>query len=208
MIRHALGSTAIIYWTLDSAGVGATGQSPTVTLQRVTDSKYYDDSLASGSRFAVAVKTNAMTEVDATNFPGLYKYVFPHTEDATGSEFFLVRFKNAGTPVKLAHEELGFGKLRSASVASLCNLYGTVVDVSKNSVHNALVRVSILPNNFLSTAAKEGVATGALDVRTDASGEFGIDLLQGLVVRLEIPAIGYDKKITIPASASVNFATL
>ena len=208
MIRYALGSTASLYFTLDSSGVGATGQTPTANIQRLSDSKYYDDSLASGSRFAAAVKANSMTEVDATNWPGLYKYDFPHTEDTSGTEFFLVRFKNSGTPVKLDHVHFAFGPIRTPIVASLCNLFGTVVDVSKNAVNNALVRVSILPNNFLGTAAKEGVAAGIVETRTNATGAFSIDIFQGLVVRLEIPVIGYDKKITIPSSSSANFANL
>lgn len=208
MDRYPVSETVNLDLTITASGAGVTGETPTVVIQRLSDGLYYDDDLASGSRFAAAYDTNNMTEVDATNLAGLYRYQFPHTEDTTASELFFVRFINTGGNALVQDQTVAFGPLRTATALSLCSLYGSVLDIDGNPDFNKPVRVSILPNTIITTGAKPGVSVDKLDTFTDVNGSFSIDLIRGLVVRLQIPSVGYDRKITIPDQASANFADL
>ena len=58
------------------AGVGYTGLSPTASLKRVADDMYWDGSAWSGSYV-----TFALSEVDATNQPGVYQRVVSDEAD-------------------------------------------------------------------------------------------------------------------------------
>lgn len=208
MDRYPISETVNLDLTIEASGVGQTGETPTVVIQRLSDSLYYDDQLASGSRFAAAYTDNAMSEVDATNLAGLYRYQFPHTEDATASELFLIRYINTGGNAKLLDETIAFGPLRTADTLDLCNLYGTVLDLNGAADANKPVYVTIIPNTILTTGSKPGISVDRLETFTDINGGFSIDILRSLVVRLQIPSMGYDAKITIPDQASANFADL
>lgn len=208
MDRYPIGETVNLDLTITSSGAGVTGETPTVVIQRLTDDYYYDDGEPTGSRFLAAYATNSMAEVDATNLPGLYRYQFPHTEDGTSSELFFIRFINTGGNALVEDQTIAFGPFRSAVSPDLCDLYGTVLDINSDPDENKPVRLSILPNTILTTGAKPGVSVDKLDTFTDVNGQFSINLIRGLVVRLQIPSIGYDRKITIPDQASANFADL
>lgn len=208
MDRYPIAETINLDLTITSAGAGVTGETPTVVIQRLTDDYYYDDGEPTGARFLAAYATNAMVEVDSTNLPGLYRYQFPHSEDSTASELFFVRFINTGGNALVQDQTIAFGNFHSAVSPQLCNLYGTVLDINSQPDVNRPVRVSILPNTILATGTKPGMSVDKLDTFTDVNGEFSIDLVRGLVIRLQIPSMGYDRKITIPDQASANFADL
>lgn len=53
-----------------------------------------------------------------------------------------------------------------------------------------------------------GVSSAAIEAFTDDTGVFAIDLIQGSIVLLEIPAINLRKEIAVPAAGSADFATL
>jgi hypothetical protein len=188
--------------------VGQTGETPTIVIQRLSDGLYYDDQLVSGSRFAAAYADNAMSEVSATNFPGAYRYQFPHSEDTTGSELFFLRYINTGVNARLVYEEIAFGPLRTAASLERCNLYGTVLALDGSSIANEVVYVTIIPNTILTSGSKPGISVQRIEMYTDANGGFSVDILRNLVVRLQIPSMGYDAKITIPDQESANFADL
>lgn len=208
MDRYPIAETINLDLTIEASGVGQTGETPTIVIQRLSDSLYYDDQLASGSRFAAAYTDNAMSEVDATNLAGLYRYQFPHAEDTTGSELFLVRYINTGGNAKLVDETIAFGPLRTAATLELCNLYGTVLALDGSADVNKPVYVTIIPNTILTTGSKPGVSVQRIEMYTDSNGGFSLDILRSLVVRLQIPSMGYDAKVTIPDQASANFADL
>lgn len=208
MDRHPISETVNLDLTIEASGVGQTGETPTIVIQRLSDSLYYDDQLASGSRFAAAYADNSMSEVDDTNLPGLYRYQFPHTEDVTGSELFLVRYINSGGNAKLVDETIAFGPLRTAATLDLCSLFGTVLALDGSAAANEPVYVTIIPNTILTTGSKPGISVQRIEMSTDADGGFSIDVLRNLEVRLQIPIMGYDAKITIPDQASANFADL
>jgi hypothetical protein len=73
---------------------------------------------------------------------------------------------------------------------------------------NKPVYVTIIPNTILTTGTKPGISVQRIEMFTSSDGEFSIDVLRNLVVRLQIPSMGYDAKITIPDQASANFADL
>lgn len=62
----------IVLVEIISAGTGLTGLSPIAVLKRVSDGKFW-----SGSAWQVASANLAMTEVDDTDQPGLYRYALP-----------------------------------------------------------------------------------------------------------------------------------
>lgn len=53
-------------------GSGSTGKTVTLHIQQLSDDQWWN-----GSAWQAGVATVAMTEVDATNLPGLYEYVMP-----------------------------------------------------------------------------------------------------------------------------------
>lgn len=208
MDRYPIASVANLDLTIESSGVGVAGEAPVAIIQRQSDGYYYDGTQASGSQFASTLATNAMVEVDSANLPGLYQIQFPHSEDLTSSELFLVRYQNGGAAPLLVDETIGFGPFRSAEAPEMCTLYGTVLDISGAPGANRQVRIAVLPNTILSSGDKPGVLVGNVDVYTDTSGMFSVNLVRSLIARLQIVSIGYDRKIVVPDAASANFADL
>lgn len=209
MDRYPIGATARLDLTVTSSGVGVSGETPSIIIQRLSDNYYFDDTIAAPtSKFADAFHSNDMSEVDAVNLPGLYRYSIAHTEDETASEFFFVRKVNAGAAAVTEDSIIAFGQMASAISHETCNLYGTILDINNAGDVNKLVRVSILPNTIMTTGNKEGISVDRIDTYTDTDGAFSITLIRELVIRLQIPSIGYDRKVTIPDASSANFADL
>jgi len=208
MDRFPIAATVNLDFTVSSAGAGVTGETPSIAIQRLTDDFFYDDGLPTGTRFVASFNTSTMSEVDLTNLPGLYRYQFPHTEDTTGSELFLIKLVNTGPNPQIEYRTVAFGPLRTAEDLSLCNLFGTVLDINGKADEGKQVRVSIIPNTILATGAKPGMSVDRIDTVTDVNGGFAIDLVRTLTVRLQIPSLGYNRKIVIPDASSVNFADL
>lgn len=208
MERFPISATINLDLTIETAGAGITGETPVAVIDRLSDGFFYDGALVGGSRFTATYATNAMTEVDSVNLPGLYRYQFDHEEDLTASEYFFVRLLNTGANARIDDQTIAFGPLRTAISPDLCALYGSVLDINGQPDINKNVRVSILPNTVLTTGSKPGVSVDRIEMFTDSNGGFSIDLIRGLTIRLQIPSIGYDKKIAIPDASSVNFADL
>jgi len=208
MDRYPIASMANLYMRIVEAGVGVTGQAPTITIRRVSDSAFYDDSLASGSRFTATPATGTMAELDSVNLPGLYGYEFDHSEDTTGSELFEVLTTNPGATPRSEFTPIAFGPMRTASSLDECLLYGSAIKADGQPAVNDTVRLSIIPNTLLTTGSKPGVTTDRVDTFTDKNGAFSMSIVRGLTARLQIPSLGYDRKIVIPDAPSANFADL
>lgn len=75
-MRHERQPRNAIRVTLEiiGGGVGQTGLSPTFVLQRLSDGAWWD---ALGGTWEAAAVVNALPELDATNFPGVYEYALP-----------------------------------------------------------------------------------------------------------------------------------
>jgi hypothetical protein len=89
---------AYLYLALaGSSGFGQTGETPQVAIRRVqdidgtpSDGLYWSNSAS----FTAAVTFNDMTEVDATNNPGLYFYIFSQSFVAE-ERIYLVYFSSS-----------------------------------------------------------------------------------------------------------------
>jgi hypothetical protein len=57
-------------------------------------------------------------------------------------------------------------------------------------------------------ASSAGITSDQVEAFTDDTGAFGIDLVAGSTVLLEIPDINLRKEILVPANGSVDFTTL
>jgi len=208
MDRYPIASVINLYMSIVEAGNGVTGQTPSIAIRRVSDNAFYDDSLASGSRFTASPTTNTMAELDSVNSQGLYGYDFDHSEDTTCSEMFDVKMTNPGATPRLEYLQIAFGRMMTASSPDKCLLHGVVIKPNGKPAVNDTVRLSIVPNTILPTGVKPAVTVDRVDTFTDKNGEFSMDIIRGLIVRLQIPSVGYDKKIVIPDSTSANFADL
>lgn len=72
MDRYQTNATVPLFvLAADSSQVGVTGATVTLTLKRLSDGKFW-----TGAVFQAAAATVSMTEVDATNLPGVYRYDF------------------------------------------------------------------------------------------------------------------------------------
>lgn len=101
--RHADVSFKLLL--LNQDGTPATGMSPTVQIRRerelygaALDGYWWD-----GAGFVDTVQRLVMTEGDATNHPGWYRYLFPQASIGL-SQQYLVFFEHAADPVGSAAE--------------------------------------------------------------------------------------------------------
>lgn len=102
------------YLSITSSNVGITGESPTISLQRKSDSKYWDNGT---SDWVVAVTNNSMTEYDSTNEPGIYRYY--SSADITSSEdTIVVHYNNTGTYALNAYDILYVRKDFATNIAT------------------------------------------------------------------------------------------
>lgn len=203
--RHSLGSVARITLDLIVAGVGAIGEAPTVAILRRADNKWFQ---VSDGTWQVNIVDNAMTQTDVTNLPGRYHFDFDQTfDDELESTEYLAKKVNSGAPIALEYEDLVFGPMAAAAAQQLCSIQGSVRDASGEPVRNELVRATLRPV-FVDSLARATKADSVTSTYTNDAGDFDLPLVRGGVFRLEIPGIGYDRKVTVPDQASVLFTDL
>lgn len=198
------GSVAKLFLEITASGVGQTGESPTVSIQRLSDGLWLDPNT---NTFVVTRQEAALVQVDATNLPGLYSFDFDHTIDTTLSQEFVARFTNTGANALTEHAKIMFGKITDTVNAETCNITGTIFTAAGARAPNTLVRATIIP------VASNSLGQGFQNVEvittyTDSLGEFDLTLARGLNAKLEIEDIGYDKKVCVPDQATVLFTDL
>lgn len=94
---------------------------------------------------------------------------------------------------------------------AICTVTGTITKLDESPLANELVKATIKStqqDQSGQVAGAKGVSSVAIEAYTQDDGSFGIDLLQGAVVLLEIPAINLRKEIIVPASTTIDFTTL
>jgi hypothetical protein len=89
----------------------------------------------------------------------------------------------------------------------LCAITGTLFTATGRRAPNSLVRATVIP------VASDALGRGyqnveVVHVYSDSQGEFELSLVRELNVRLEIPDIGYDRKVCVPDQASVLYTDL
>ena len=148
-----------------------------------------------------------MTELDSVNLPGRYSFDFDQTLDETaGSTAYLAKMANVATPL-VEYQELDFGPLAAVTTIGLCSVQGTVYTAQGVAEENSLVRATLVPV-FSDAIGRGVVADAVVFTYTNELGEFDLPLVRAGVFRLEIGAIGYDRKVTVPDQASVLFTSL
>ncbi len=95
---------------------------------------------------------------------------------------------------------------------SVCTITGTICLLDGTAVPagtqiSATVK-STQPDQGGQVAGGAGVASAPIEAFTDDTGAFGIQIIQGAIVLLEIPAINLRKEITVPLMVTADFLTL
>ena len=144
----------------------------------------------------------------AANLPGRYYFDFDQSlDEETASTEYIVRKTNEGANARTEYEDLSFGPLAGAAELELCSVQGTVASAQGEPVRNVLVRATLVPT-FKDGLGRVAVSEKVLATYTDGNGDFDLPLVRGGIFRLEIVAVGYDRKVTIPDQASVLFTDL
>lgn len=98
-----------------------------------------------------------------------------------------------------------------AAGASICTVTGTIRKADGAVLPGAQVKATIKStqqDQGGQVAGGVGVTSDTITAFTTDTGTFGIDLIQGAVVLLEIPDINLRKEITVPVLTTEDFANL
>ena len=218
--RYPLGSTSRIYYDLIDSGAGVPADPPGIALRRRIDNlwlKMDEPHLAfaphtePGVPDAVWVDTyseGVMLEEDPTDEPGRYYFDFDQSLDQVeGSRLYVVKIVGATPSPFLVYKDLTFGPMAMVDEPDLCSVQGSIFSPRGEPISGIKVMATAIPvyTDTLGRAVEESVA----EAYTNNLGSFDLPLIRGLVVRLEIDAIGYDRKVTIPLDqSSVLFTDL
>ena len=203
--RHSRGDTVRIFFDIINAGVGATGLSATIAIQRRLDSQWFQAS--DGTWVGVRVE-NAMTQSDVVNLPGRYQFDFDQSLDLeAGSTEYIVKKRHAAAPLAQEFEDLVFGPLAGAAALELCSIQGTVSDGQGLPSANVLVRATLIPI-FKDSIGRTTESDRVLATYTNELGDFDLPLIRGGTFRLEVVGTGYDRKIVVPDQSSILFTDL
>lgn len=205
MDRYSLGATARLYLDIVAAGAGVISQTPSAAIQRLVDGLWFE--VSSGTWVSSKVE-NPMTETDSVNLPGRYHFDFDQSLDLTaGSRDYIAKLSNAAGTLALKFDTLAFGPLANAVAPDLCSVQGSIVSSQGEPRANALVRATLEP--VLTVGLGRAVeADRVVGTYTNELGDFDLALVQGGIFRLEVESVGYNRRVTIPAAASVLFTDL
>jgi len=90
--KHGMGDTVTIYFEIFKDNVGQTGESPVIAVQKASTSEWLNATL---DGWQAGYNTITMSEVDATNLPGIYTVDITHI-DVT-AETYNIYQTNGGT---------------------------------------------------------------------------------------------------------------
>lgn len=88
----------------------------------------------------------------------------------------------------------------------LCTITGLIVDSQGNRIVDTTITATI--ETMPQTVSGAGIITTPVTVRTDSAGRFRLPLLQGALVRLEVPVLRYARVIKVPTTSTADFLTL
>lgn len=203
--RHSLGATVRLYLDVITAGAGVITQTPTIALRRVADDYWFQ---ASDATWQSTIVQNDMTQLDSVNLPGRYYFDFDQSlDEEEGSVTYIVRKTNLGASARTEYEDLVFGPLAAAAALELCSVQGTIFTPDGIAVRNAMVQATLVPS-FLDAQGRSVQSERVMTTYTNAQGEFDLPLVRGGIFRLQVLAVGFDRKVTIPDTASVLFTAL
>lgn len=93
----------------------------------------------------------------------------------------------------------------------ICTVTGTLTKLDETPISGQQVYATIKSteqDQGGQTAGATGVSSDTIEAFTGDDGVFAVDVLQGAIVLLEIPAINLRKEIEIPAEATIDFTAL
>ena len=203
--RFALGSVARLNLDIVTAGAGILSQAPTAAIKRLSDGKWFQ---VSDGTWQSTIVENLMTQTDSVNLPGRYHFDFNQALDlVAASSSYVAKLKNTGASARLEYMDLVFGAMAAVDSMALCSVQGTVISNQGDPVVNTLVKASLQP--VYTGGLGRTVESGRTAVTyTGHDGSFDLPLVRGGIFRLEIDAVGYDRKVTIPDQSSVLFTDL
>jgi len=94
---------------------------------------------------------------------------------------------------------------------AICTVTGTICKADETPLANQQVKATIKStqqDQGGQVAGTKGIVSDPIEAFTEDDGTFGIDLVQGATVLLEIPTINLRKEILVPAEVTVDFTTL
>jgi hypothetical protein len=204
-IRASLGGLTTLYLDIVASGAGVTAESPRIAIRRVADGSWFD---ALTGSWAGAIVLNAMTEVSSANLPGLYSFNFPQAlDEVAGSRDYVIRFSNTGANALAEYKLLEFGPISIASELDLCSVEGVISDPQGKLLANRMVRATLVPV-YTDGQGRAVSSDNVVHTYTDGNGGFQLPLVRGATFRLEIDAVGYDRKVVIPDQSEVIFTDL
>jgi len=203
--RFSRGEVARLYLDIISAGAGVIGQGPTAAIQRIADGSWFQ---ASDGTWQPTIVENVMSQTDSASLPGRYHFDFDQSLDTlSGSTRYITKMSNVVGTLALKYEDLVFGPLAGAASLELCSVQGTVFDPQGNPSKNQLIRAILIPG-YSDSIGRSIESDRVVATYTNDLGDFDIPLVRGGTFRLEIPAIGYDRRVLVPDQASVLFTDL
>jgi hypothetical protein len=146
------------------------------------------------------------------NGNGVYEILFDTSDlDTTGSFIYVVN-GNGGLAAPTIRQYLGQALVVSAtaytpgSVALSTNvLTGNLLDLQGNALVGESVSARVLESPSIQGALAPniaGVGTDMVSAKTDQSGFFALELLQGAVVDIVIPIANYRRTLTVPGNTT------
>jgi len=203
--RYSRGSVVRIFLDIIAAGAGVISLNPTTAIQRKADGMWFN--VADGLWVSTKVE-NPMTQTDSVNLPGRYHFDFDQSLDLlSGSSEYSFKKSSASGTLALEYEDASFGQLAAAAGMELCSIQGAIFDPQGAAVNNELARATLVPI-YKDTLGRAIQSNRIVATYTNELGDFDLPLIRGATFRLEIPAIGYDRKIVVPDLASVLFSDL
>jgi hypothetical protein len=203
--RYTLASTARLNLDIVAAGVGVISQAPTAAILRVSDGKWFQ---AGDGTWQATIVENPMTQTDSVNLPGRYHFDFDQSLDTlAASSSYVAKLTNTGGNARLEYRDLVFGAMPSVASMALCSIQGTVISNQGDRLVNVPIKATLMP--VFTGGSGRAVDNGRVALTyTDSNGDFDLQVVRGGVFRLEIDAVGYDRKIVVPNQASVLFTDL
>ena len=203
--RYPIGSVARLYLNLVGGdGAGLVGRHPLAAVWRQADGQWLN---AATGLFQRAYVENPMVELDARNLSGRYYFEFDHSRDLLVSSDFIAKKRFTGPPVLLSYSDLSFGPMPSVIAPQLCSIQGTLFAPDGRALDGALVQATLIPV-FTDVMGRGFEADAPWRTYSGADGSFDLLAVRGATIRLQIPSIGYDRRVLVPNRASVRLGEL
>jgi hypothetical protein len=145
------------------------------------------------------------------NGNGVYEILFSAAEVDTAGTFIYVVNGNGALPSPTIRQYLGQALVETAanytpgSISVSTNvLTGNLVGVNGDALvgESVSARVMSSPNIIGTYPNIGGISTDIVTAQTDGSGFFALEVIQGAVIDVVIPAVNYRRTLTVPANST------